>query len=326
MSSTLTWRRTSAAKTGTAIANLIDDIVSAVNAVSSDADYKWQVASSNNASTPYYVVLKRKNGDPGRVLIVHWSSSPAGNNSAILDATPSNTQVHMAYFPAGNADSPSNLTASSGTILGDDTGCTKVIPFGPVLSTLYGTNIYPVVWDSEEAVHFTFQNSGNANAYWAAAGGIYVNASDDAVFGVASSSATINNFGASSTTQPAYSTSAPSAGGNASTTANVCMRAIVGGANVIYYFAYGMNGGWHQLTSNNPMLNSGLNRAWFEPILLLCRDPGIGKNLKLRQFALGVPVTGSFGEYNSSTLTPAAINANGNSGSTTSPWFCNFKV
>lgn len=324
-SSTLTWRKSEGAKTGTAIGDLISDVVAAFSAVAANADYKWQVASSNSASTPYYVVLKRKNGDPGRVLIVCWTSNPAGNNSTLLDGNPSTSTVQMAYFPNGNTDSPSNLTAASGTIMGDDTGATKVIPVGPALGTLYGANIYPVVWDSEEAVHITFQSSTGSAAYWLAAGAIYVDGDDEAIEGVASSDQSLNNFGAN-TMAPSFSTSLPTAGGAVSSTANECHRAIIGGLQEICYFAYSIIGNWNGASSNNPMLDTGTSRAWFAPIHVLRRSVGAGVSLKLRQFGYGPPTSAAFAEYNTAGLTPAAINSQGNSSGGSAPWFCNFKI
>lgn len=128
MSATLTWHASGpATKTGTTQAAFMTDIAAMVSANSGDSNFKWQVASSNDSSAPYYVVLKRKDASAGRVLFVAWTSTPAGFNTAILDQNPSTTAFYVAYFPAGNVDTPSNLTASSGTILGDDTGAVKVV-------------------------------------------------------------------------------------------------------------------------------------------------------------------------------------------------------
>lgn len=327
MSSTLTWRVTTAAKTGTGVANLIDDIVSAVNAVSGNADYKWEVASSNNSATPYYVVLKRKDASAGRILLVVWTSGPAGVNSAILDASPASNTLFLAYFPSGNVDSPSNLTAASGTIMGDDSNCTKVVPIA-ALATMYTTSYQPYVWDSEEAVYFIFQNPAAVTAYWCCAGAVFVDAADDAYEGAGAggggSGGALNLWGASNIT-PAWNVTPPSAGGSATTTSNAAFRGIDGS---IYYFAFGTVGSWQQAAiASSVLYDTGINRAWFVPNWLIKAGVGQGFPVKLRQVATGPATTAAHAEYNTLTLTPAAINGNAfTSGANSSPWFCNFKI
>lgn len=157
MSATLTWYNSGlGTKTGTTVAALINDIVSLVNSYSGDANFSWQVASSSTAASPNYVVLKRKDGSAGRILLVIWTSAPAGNNAAILDQAPSSNSLYGAWFPSGNVDTPSNLTASSGTILGNDSGCTKV--WAPmVVGAVYAASFQPFYFDSAEAVSSGFR-------------------------------------------------------------------------------------------------------------------------------------------------------------------------
>ena len=96
----------------------------------------------------------------GPILLAVWTSAPAGNNAAILDGAPSSNPVYCAWFPSGNVDTPSNLTASSGTIMGDDSNCVKVSA-ALAVATIYATGIVPFYFDSAEAVIFCWQNPSN---------------------------------------------------------------------------------------------------------------------------------------------------------------------
>lgn len=322
MSSVLTWRRTSTTKTGTTVSAFITDLVAAVNAVSGNADYKWQVASSDTAGNPNYVVLKRKDGSAGRILIVVWTSTPAGNNAAILDTTPSTSNGYVAWFPSGNVDTPSNLNAASGTIMGSDTNAVKVTCFGTI-SSFYTTNFTINVWDSEEACWFTSQWTGSTTGYMFAAGKIFVDASDNEQDGTFAAALTDLTSWGGTAPQPAYTNTTVPAG----STTQHCFRTNKGAANRVYFRSYAATGWNTEALATNPMLDSTNSRAYFEPIPLVCQTRGVGIDLKIRQLALGPPTNNSYVAYNSATLTPAARAAQSNSGGGTGhPWFLNFKI
>jgi hypothetical protein len=311
-SATVTWAYSTAAKTGTAIANLIDDIVSAVNAAAGDANFKWEVASSNNASTPYYVVLKRKSGAAGRILLVCWTSSPAGANAAILEATPQTNSVWMAYFPAGNADTPSNLTASSGTIMGDDTGAVKVVGIGAV-GTIYASNVAPTVYAHDDGVLLILQTAAS---------------DDDVVDGVgagaAQSFATLGRQSVSAPVLPADLV--PVAAGQTATSAAASVFRANRVGDAAHALAYSMASNFHSSTGSNVLYDPSPGRAWFIPIPLVSYQIGMGLQLKLRQVALGPPTSSALAVYNTVDASPAAIQPNTNTSGSTSPWLCNFKV
>ena len=89
---------------------------------------------------------------------------------------------------------PSNLTASSGTIMGDDSNCVKVSA-ALAVATIYATGIVPFYFDSAEAVIFCWQNPSNTTCYACGAGSLLVDASDNAygaTFGKAFSFAASN--------------------------------------------------------------------------------------------------------------------------------------
>src|SRR5690606_6279257 len=147
---------------------------------SGDATFSWEVASSNTATSPNYIVLRRKNLSAGRILLVVWTGAPAGNNSAILDGAPSINVLYGAWFPSGNVDTPSNLTASSGTVLGSVFGCT-IVWAAMSISSIYGVSIRRFYFDSAEAVVFGFQNpAAGAQVYMGGAGDLLVDAADNA--------------------------------------------------------------------------------------------------------------------------------------------------
>jgi len=324
MSATLTWASSGlGTKTGTTVATLISDLVTLINANSGGAAYSWQVASSNTATSPNYIVLKPKSGAAGRILLAVWTSAPAGNNAAILDAAPTTNALYGAYFPAGNVDTPSNLTASSGTIMGDDTGAVKVWA-AMAAATIYAASIQPFYFDSAEAMVFCFQNPANTTTYMAAAGAILVDASDNAYNAVMSLSTTAASFGASPGTVLPYSSAAINAGTNTQ-----CVRTNYGSSNRAYFLAWYPSGAWANVavSSTDILTITASNLAYFVPLQLLGQTKGEGFILKLRQMALGPGSVGAFTVYNTTgpevkarQVCAATAGANGQ------PWLTNFKL
>lgn len=325
MSATLTWYNSGlGTKTGTTVAALINDIVSLVNSYSGDANFSWQVASSNTATSPNYVVLKRKDGSAGRILLAVWTSAPAGNNAAILDGAPTANSLYGAWFPSGNVDTPSNLTASSGTILGDDTNCTKVWAAMPVAS-IYAASIQPFYFDSAEAVFFGFQNPASSTAYAAGAGDLVVDAADNAYGAVVGfGSSTLGNFGGNLTTIMGWLSAKPSANSTLS-----CVRTNYGSADRVYFMAYAPSAAWASspVSSTDVLTDTANAKAWFVPVQLLGQTKGEGFVLKFRQFGFGPGTTAAFTPYNTTGPVVAARQFNASTtGGTGYPWFTNFKL
>jgi len=326
MSSTLSWASSGlGTKTGTTSATLIADLVTLISSKSGDSSFAWEVASSNSVSTPLYIVLKRKDASAGRLLLVIWTSGPAGNNAAILDGAPTANALYGAWFPSGNVDTPSNLTASSGTILGDDSGCTKVWA-SMLVSTIYGASFQPFYFDSAEGLMFAFQNPGSAAVYGAAAGDLVVDNSDNAyacVIGFGTGS--LVNFGASTPTgMPQWSASKPNAGTNTS-----CIRTNYGSSDRVYFFGFAPTGLWaNQAVGPSDILtDTSAAKAWFVPVQLLGQTKGEGFVLKLRQMGMGPGSTGPLTVYNTTgpvvaarQICAATVGANG------CPWLVNFKL
>lgn len=324
MSATLTWASSGAGtKTGTAIGNLFADLVTLITASSPSATFSWEVASSNTGSTPYQITLKPKAGGAGRILLVAWSSAPAGNNSAILDAAPTTNSLYGAYFPAGNVDTPSNLTASSGTIMGDDTGAVKVWAAMSIAS-IYGASIAPFYFDSAEACVFAFQNPGASQCFMAGAGALAVDSSDNAysaVFSLGTSSAA--NFGSQAAVLPHVVTAI-----NASSN-TACVRTNYGASNRVYFQAWIAAGTWGTVavSSTDILTDTSNSKAWFVPMQLLGQTKGEGFVLKLRQIGMGPGTTGPLTPYNTTGPVVVARQINlATVGGNGYPWLTNFKI
>jgi hypothetical protein len=324
MSATLTWASSGlGTKTGTTNGALIDDLVTLIGSKSGDSNFSWEVASSNNGASPLYVVLKRKDASAGRILLVIWSSAPAGNNSAILDAAPTTNALYGAYFPSGNVDSPSNLTASSGTIMGNDSGAVKVWASMGV-GTIYAALLQPFYFDSAEAVVFGFQNPASGTCVLGGAGALIVDASDNAYDAVISySTSSVASFGAATTNMGWSSLTT-----NASTSAP-CVRTNYGSSNRVYFHAYAPSAGWAAapVGSADILTDTANSRAYFVPQQLLGQTKGEGFVLKLRQIAMGPGTTGPLTPYNVTgpVVTARQFNA-ATAGGNGYPWMTNFKL
>lgn len=327
MAATLTWASSGlGTKTGTAVGNLFSDLVTLINSKSGDSTFSWQVASSNVASTPYQITLKPKSGAAGRILLVMYTSAPAGTQPVLFDAAPVTDNLFLAWFPSGNVDTPSNLSAASGTVMGNDTDAVKVSA-GVSLANIYATSVQAFYFDSAEAVYFGFQNPGAAACFWCGAGNLVVDASDNAygaTFGYATAGAA--NFG-STTPQMVWvnSGSKPLAG----QVTNACVRTNYSVANSVFYQAFSPSGPWATsvVNSTDIMSDTTINTLYFAPQQLLGQTKGQGLALKLRQIAMGSGTVGPFQAYNT---TGPVVQARQFNASTTGgngyPWFTNFKV
>jgi len=325
MAATLTWLNSGlGTKTGTTVAAFITDMVSLMNTYSGNPAYLWQIASSSTAGNPHWIVYKRKAGSAGRILHVIWTSAPAGNNAAILDGAPTANRAYVAWFPNGNVDSPSNLLAASGTILGDDTGCVKVSAQSAV-STIYGASIQPFYFESNEAIWFGWQNPASTTTYCQAAGNLVVDGAD-VEYGATLSygAASANSFGSSNTVMP-WTINAQLAG--ASATAH--LRTNYGSANRVYYHAMQPSGSWAAsvVGPDDILTDTTTNRVWFVPVQLLGTTKGEGFVLKLRQVTWGPGTLGAFTAYNTTGPVVQARQFNAaTAGGNGYPWLVNFRI
>lgn len=327
MSETLTWYHAGlGTKTGTTAGDFMSDMAALIDSKLADANYSWQVASQESAASPLYVVLKRKNGLPGRILLVAWTSTPAGQNSAILDGNPSTSMVYCTYFPSGNVDTPSNLSVSSGAIMGDDTG-SLLVSAGISVASLYGADLQPFYFDCAEGVLFGTQNpSIETLTRMLGAGTLLVDSADVAYdCNLSSSTTSSNSFGTnaglfkwySSITSISHFSTFP------------MIRTRYGGAHQIYFQAFTASGPWasQAVGPGCVLTDTTNNKAWFAPFPLLGHTKGEGLVLKLRQIAWGPGTTGQFEAYSTTGPVVQARQFNGaTSGGEGHPWVTNFKV
>lgn len=326
MSATLTWFNSGiyGSKSGTTIGACFTDLAALINATDAGADFTWELASSNVGSTPYYVVLKPKGGGAGRILIVSWSSGPAGNHAVLLGGAPTTSVVYVSYFPAGNTDTPSNLTAASGTILGDDTNALKVAPSNAI-SSLYAASMVPFYFDCAEGCVFGFQNPASSSVYWFAAGNLLVDAADTAYPCVIGGNTNAGSSISSSTAGLMPWTTSTYLGG-ALTPAVVCNY---GSANRVYFQAWHPSAGWASVapSATDILSNTGVNKRYFAPVHLLGQTKGEGIVLKLRQLAYGPGTTAAFESY---STTGPVVKARqlyaGTTGANGHLWATNFKL
>jgi len=330
MSETLTWQSSGlGVKTGTARDNYFDDLNTLVASFGSDSNYRWQVASFSVAGNPRYLVLKRKNGSAGRILLVGYTAAPAGANTILFDVAAGSiltTTAYIAWFPSGNVDTPSNLAAASGTILGNDTGAVKVGALH-VFSTSYAALVQSFYMESQDGIWFFTQNPANTTLSAMAAGDLVVDSADVA-YGCTISFGAISlaNWGAAISVIP-HSVSGISAGASGSV-----VRTNHGAANRGYYHAFiptGAVGTWASVavSSTDILTDAPNNKAWFVPVELLSAVKGEGFVLKHRQAAWGPGVTGAFSVYNTTGPVVAARNCSAaTTGGVGFPWLTNFKI
>lgn len=327
MSATLTWQSSGlGTKTGTARDNWFDDLNTLVASFASDSNYRWQVASFSLAGNPRYLTLKRKDGSAGRILLLGYTGAPAGANTTLFDVAAGSISLtvnFIAWFPAGNVDTPSNLAAASGTVLGDDTGAVKVGGFHAT-SIAYAALFKHFYFESEEGIWFFTQNPAGSVAYAAAAGDLVVDAADVA-YGCTISfvSGSMANWSSSTGTIPHVAT--PAGAG----VAQPGIRTNYAIANSVYYHAYSPSSAWAAVfaSSTDILTDTPNNKAWFVPVQLLSNTKGQGCVLKHRQAAWGPAVLGALSVYNLTGPVVAAMSCNAaNAGGTGFPWLTNFKL
>lgn len=323
MSTTLTWNFSGlATKSGTTNTALIDDIVALVNSKSGDANYKWQVASSNTAGNPLYVVLKRKDASAGRLLLMVFSSAPGASNTAAFDQNAQANQLYGAWFPNGNVDTPSNIAVASGTMMGNDTGAVKSWAGISVVSA-YGTGLQLFTVDNNEAIYIFFQNPGSASLFGAGAGKVIVDGADVEYEAVVSFGTT-SLGGLGSTGVMPWTGTVTAAG-----TTTPCVRTNYGSANRTYFSAWTPNGAWASTAvgSTDVMSDTAQQKSWFQSVSLIGQVKGEGIILKLRQIGMGPSTTAAFTPYNTTGPVVAARQCNAQTtGGIGYPWFTNFKI
>ncbi len=329
MSALLTWKKAGPqAKTGTGSGEFVDDLVSLINSKSGDATFLWEVASSSNTN-PFYVVLKRKSGAAGRLMFICFSSAPAGNNPAFLQANPTANNWMATWFPAGNIDTPTNISASSGTVFGVDTGAVKASSIMNV-GSLYAANYVLNVFASADVVYVLSNDPAATSTYCLAGGKMVVDANDDeydAVF-ACTNTAPLNQFG---NRQNGMSWQDGSTTLNAGSSNTTYIRTNYGASDRLFFTGMYPNSFMVEDPGTDDILaNAGTSEANFFAVPLVGRTKGIGFPLKFRQLAFGPPIGSAFATYDTTGPVLAATSmcpmTSPTGSQTTFPWLTEFKV
>ena len=323
MSATLTWHYSGpATKGGTAVSNGFADMVTEISSNSADSNYKWEVASSNTGSTPYTIVLKRKDASAGRILLCCFTSAESNYNAAIFNGAVSTNRLYVAFFPSGNTDAVSNLTAASGTMMGDDSNAIYVGHCADV-AQWYATNFQFTYFENEEAMIFFFQNPAATTIYMCGAGYLLVDDADNVYpCTLAGGNSNMSNWG---TTAGVLAWTNTELAPNGLTSR---IRGNYGGDNKLFFHAFSPSGNWCSVSSaSSLMIDTGTSDVWFLPVQLLGQTRGEGLVLKWRQLAYGPPTTGAFATIQSTGPVTEAIQiCSATGGDVSAPWATNFKI
>lgn len=325
----MTWASSGlGAKTGTTNQAFLDDLDTLITSKAADPTFFWEKAGKQSATTPRYLLLRRKDLSVGRIAIIIWDSAPAGNNAAILDGIPLANGVQVAYFPAGNVNVLSNLAAASGAVCGDDTGAVKCSSPGTV-TTVYTTSFQHFYFDHAEGMVFCTQNPAAANTFAFGGGAHLVDGSDnayDCTFG-SSGSQRWDNFSAQNTQPFIYTSTAVPAGTNPT---GGSIRTNYGSANRVYFHAWVASGTWMGIAqgATDIMSDAANDDYWYIPPQLISPAvKGEGPVLKWRQIAHGPASTSALKAYAiSGPVVKARQCTTFTTGSNTAPWMVNFKV
>lgn len=306
-----------------------NDINTMITANASNSAFSWKVLSVETSTSPYYVVLGRKDNSIGRILFIDYTTNPTPNfNPSLFDTTTCSTDYcQVAYFPNGNVSTPSNLLSNSGTVMGNDTGVVKLTTNQSAITSMYTSTTAPILYYFDS---YDFVSLGVGNAYyqqWAFIGGKclvdYTGTAYDGCVGTVLGTSQNTNL------MQWYPSGTPSPAGGS--TYNI-VRTNYGSNNRVYFSAFTQSAWLFQSngTTGDILADNSNSKAWFAAYPLMGQTKGEGVALKLRQMAWGPSTNVAFQEYSVSGPTVAAINANNNaSGSTTSYsnlWFTNFQV
>ena len=129
MTTTIAWKALpvgpALSATGTNIVGLFNQLNNYFTSLAANADCHWEVCSFNVAASPYHLVLKRKNGTPGRILFMGVTAAPgAVYNDAMRNYTWSIAGTRAAYFPEATSDVPANLLTNAGEVFTNPGNCT----------------------------------------------------------------------------------------------------------------------------------------------------------------------------------------------------------
>ena len=274
-------------------------------ALAAFSDFPWQVCSYEGTTSPWFVTLKRKNGNPGRIMFVATTTAPGSTFNPQLGSlswTP--VGVRAAFFPSATSDTPANILSTSGDVFTDPSGGCGL---GPTTAMTTGAYSFRC-WACEDGV---FLRYGSASATGAI---VFVG---DLLEDHLGNQAPISWMTSSS--NGAMDSIIPSTSPTSGTTGGFSMLS----GTTIHYGV-----GWTAPSSIQTYLRDlGPKSAWFHPRSLCSYSLPLGESMKykLRQIAYGpTPLSA----YESLTDTGAVIKAVSvhYTSAVGFPWLTNFKV
>lgn len=326
MSTTLTWASSgNGTKTGTAMSNLMSDISTLIGTYSANAAFSWQVAGSSVATTPFWLVLSRKDGSAGRIAIIGLTTAFTNIQPTLWEQLPSINNVFIAWFPNGTGSTLSNLNATSGTVCGNDTGAVRCSSTNSIGSS-YTTSFVPFYWDSYDGMWFFFNNPASATLYGMGAGALVEDAVGTAFDATAGSG---GGSGFSAFTSSIFGYTNPSALVLAGALPNSVRVNHTSGNNKQYFNPWQPLGWAAQAHgSTDCILADDVSlKAWFMPFPLMSTTKGEGITLKFRQMGYGPgQSTAYFTYYTTGPVAQAMQISNVTAGGNTLGWFTNFKI
>lgn len=130
-------------------------------ALSAFGDFPWQVCSYEGTTSPWFVTLKRKNGNPGRIVFIATTSAPGATyNPQLGSVSWSSTGVRAGFFPNATSDTPANILATSGDVFTNPSGGCGL---GPIAVMTNGTNSFRC-WGCEDGVFLRYGTSSATSA------------------------------------------------------------------------------------------------------------------------------------------------------------------
>lgn len=170
-SATLNWTELRAlpAVVTTGPSALWDSFRDGIQILDDASDFPWVTCHVETASAEaHYVVLKRKTGAPGRIVMGLNKNSTTFNPSIQFDfATPSTDSLFAFYVEGATSDAPTNLKGSGALFTGED--LVNSTPIGFDVSIGETTSKTPYVAANEDAVILMV---GRFNGTWSPQNGV----------------------------------------------------------------------------------------------------------------------------------------------------------
>lgn len=266
-------------------------------------DFPWEVCSFEGTTAPWFVTLKRKNGNPGRIVFVGVTTVPGTTyNPQFGNLNWNVAGVRAAFFPAATSDTPGNILATSGDVFTNPAGGSGM---GPNVSMTAGSNMF-TAFACDDGIVFRY---GTATTI------ATLNVVGDFLEDNLGNQAPISAMWGSGTMDGIAPSIVPAVG----TSGGFALRA----GTTIHYGT-----GWQAPTLlSSYQRDNALKRSWFHPRSLCCVSLPLGEAMKykLRQIAYG-PAPLAANEQLSDTgavLKAVSLTPNTTAGF---PWLTNFKV